>query len=222
MSVKLLLAIVPVMLLAAACGGGDGETDDALLSIERLEFENVELQPSDVFEPSFPNPYPDVVATVNGEEITGDALVFQQMWLELVRQRTTEFDAPLQSPWMADIESIDPLEALIEDELLDQAVARLGLLPTYQDAVEYTRKQEETALIVETSSDPGGLRGFSLEDWASDEEVVEEYRRGMGIAALRRQECADPFTPVQTIDCSAFLAIERDNADIEYFVVWAE
>ncbi len=238
MSMKLLLALVPIMLLAAACGGGDGEAGDALLSIERLDLEDVELQPSDLFEPSFPNPYPDVVATVNGEEIAGEALVFQQVSFELGRQRILALGAPLQDPWMAGIEPTDPLEALIDDALLGQAVVRLGLLPTYQEAVEYTRKQEETALIVETSSDPGlveearefrRLSGFPMEDWASDDDVVKEYRKSMGMILLRAQECGRLATPTPPgftgsfgVDCTEFLASEREDADIEYFVVWAE
>ena len=228
----LVLAAVPI-LLAAACSGGDG-----LERIQRLNLEDVDLQPIDLFEPSYPNPYPDVVATVNGEDITNEDLAMRQVSWELARISASEAAETLGEAALAHIKSNDPLESVIDDALLRQAVVRLGLLPTYEEAVDYTRKQEENALIVEASADPDmveearefrRLSGFPVEGWASSEEVVDNYRESMGTIALRQQECAPVATPTPPglfgaggLDCPAFLAEERENAEIEYFVVWAE
>ncbi|MCH8008064.1 MAG: hypothetical protein IIC91_04300 [Chloroflexi bacterium] len=237
----LLLAAVPIMLLADACGGGDGAEDGAvntanLQVIERLDFEGVELEVADMFPPVLDSSYPDVVATVNGEPIMREALVFVQVSGELSRRDLIERDGVMRDQLVAQIEGSDPLESLIEEALTHQAILRLGLLPSYEEAAEFTRDQEELAKHPRGVVQPGSeersrelfrLQGYSYADWASNVRLVEGYRMGLGINELHRQECTSYLPPpnenvLAGTDCGDFLAAERENADIEYFVVWAK
>ncbi len=241
MFMKVVLAAVPILLLAAACGGGDGAEDGAgntanLQVIERFDFDGVELEVADMFPPVLESSYPDVVATVNGEPITRQVLVFIQVSGELSRRDLLEGDGVMRDQLVAQIDGTDPLETLIEEALTHQAIVRLGLLPSYEEAVEFTREQEEQAKHPQGTVQPGSeeasrerfrLQGFSYADWASNERLVEGYRMGLGVVELHRQECMSYLPPpnedvLTGPDCAAFLAEERENADIEYFVAWAE
>ena len=241
MSMRLLLAAVPILLLAAACGGGAGDVDlvkntDSLQMIEPLDFEGEEVEFADLFPPVFESSYPEVLATVNGDPITRDMLVFMQVSGELRRRDLMEQDGVMRDQFVAQIDGTDPLETLIEEAVRNQAILRLGLLPTYEEAVEYTRTQEELAKHPRGVVQPGSeersrelfrLQGYSYADWASNETLVEGYRMSLGFVELRRQECMSTLPPpnenvLTGPDCAEFLAQERENADIEYFVVWAE
>jgi len=241
-----LVAAVMVALLAAlACSGG-GDDEVQRVPVRHLDFSGAELTVADFFDPPFANEYPEVVAKVNGEPITGEALASRQVMLERSRRQlrmdlTGAALPELASSQLEEIESIDPLEALIEAELMRQAVERLDLLPSHEEAVQFTREQEESFLHPKGTASPENrrqtlealrLQDWPAENWASDERVVEGYRRSMGIGRLRGQECDDvggskeptPSVFVAHVgkDCSEFLKKERTRADIIYFVQWAD
>jgi hypothetical protein len=227
------------MLAAALCTSVGEKEKVVQIPIERLDLAGAELTFEDYLNPQFANDYPAVVATVNGEEITGEALVRQQVSLELSRRSVLEnlenmpqfFQEQLE-----DIEATDPLESLIDDELERQAIERLGLLPTYDEAVVYTDEAEAAFYDAGDGASDGReaalnmmrLQGLPTTNWASSEQLVEAYRRGAGKASLLQEVCRSP-TPemgflnvTNTRDCSDFLAEEREDADIVYYVRWAD
>lgn len=242
------LAIVVTCLVAlclsAACDGG-GE-DGERVRIRPLDLEGVELSLADYFDPPFVDQYPSVVAEVNGEAITGQALAARQVLLELSRRQLAGGSADVYGEefmnlQLAEIESIDPLETLIDEELLRQAVNRLDYLPSYEEAVAYTNDQEEwhqeamgqaSAEERQLLEEMLRLQGFPDEDWASDREVVEAHRQAMGLAGLKTALCKGattmvPSTPGVNLvtsgrDCDEFLAEQRSDADIRYFVEWQD
>ena len=189
--------------------------------------------------------YPAVVAEVNGRPITGDALVAEQVQLEFGRRQIEAFEdmgqvfpAGYLDQERSDIESTDPLESLIDDELKRQAVERLGLLPSHEDGASFARTAEEAFLgDIDEVANPEGVYetlrvlGWPDHDWDTNEMIVETYRRGMGMTRLRSEYCnARTPQPVTALlgfhsggyDCSAFLAQERESADIVYYVRWVD
>ena len=236
---KLLIALsLLTTVVAAACGGGGGglvKNADGLYVIERYDFKGVDLELGDLVEPRLPNPYPEVVARVNAEEIMGEELLVKEILLELGRCDIADVGEILREQLLADSDSTDPLNSLIDYSLMKQAVERLSLLPSQEEAIEYTRQMEQTFLHSAGAAGLEGavellrLQGFPAEDWAANDELVERYSETLGLLALRQQECSpsptqpppDSFISFGS-DCAAFLAAERENVDIEYFVVWAE
>lgn len=225
-------------LVAAACGGG-GDAPEPVV-IERLDFSGVDLSVEEYVDPPFTDQYPDVVAKVNGEEVTSRILASGQVLLEMSRRGLLDesyevFPEGYVAALLADVESTDPLEAAVEELLLQQAAERLGLLPSYEEAQEFARSQQ--AGFYEEDSSPEERaeleqsrlgRRVSSDDWGLDPEVVEIYRRSGGVGELRSSQC-DPAPTVEQIgisvtnrDCAAFLEEERSRAEIVYFVRWAE
>ncbi len=136
-------------------------------------------------------------------------------------------------------ENADPLELLIEDVLLRQAVVRLGYEISYEDALVIARDRDAVTEAIMAEASPELLLfaedrrrlGFADGHTATDPFSVAEYRESKSLSNLREAECdekepssdIEDFDPIRLgSDCSAFLATERENADIEYFVVWAE
>ncbi len=237
----MLLTLLMLPFLATACGGGEA---DSRVGIRHLDLDDVELSWSDYFDPPFADQYPLVVADVTRVPITGQALAAEQVLQELTRRQAVQnsddpIAADLLDPQLTETESNDPLEALIDEEVLRQAVERRGFLPSYEDAVEYTRELEEQfqdamagASVEERQSMQELLRleGFPDQDWAADGNVVDVIRQEMGLAQLRSAVC-ETSTPatlgtVNLIssgwDCSEFLAERRTDADIRYFVKWED
>ncbi len=239
-----LLAVLVFVSVGAACGDGD---DDGLVRIKRLEFDVSEhaLRVYGEVVPPVAHSYPDVVARVNGEAMTGDALMEREVRLENERLSyernmsqvglTEEEMAPL----IAQFEEADPLELLIEDALLRQAVAREGTLASREEVEESLRLQEESILagLERLNSEDRAefeaairLMGYPESDWPSDERIVEYLRGQGGLARLREQVCGEPpDSPMERDpmrpggrDCAAFLTAERAAADIVYFVRWAD
>ena len=90
MSMRFLLAAVPILLLAAACGGEGGS--DGLERISRLNLEGTryEIGYQDRIVPPIASPYPALVARVNGETITGAMLTLKQVELAVRLQNYPE------------------------------------------------------------------------------------------------------------------------------------
>jgi len=246
-----LLLIAGALALASACGGDDGKPEVERVPIRHLDFEGMELTAADYFDPPFVDQYPDVVAEVNGEEITGAHLASQQVYMELDR-RYYLTDVPDVFPdsyaasRLEELAATDPLEELIDRALQRQAVERLGLLPSYEEAVAYTRERE--ADIAKLSPEDRAeadelnrLQGLPITDWASNEGIVEASRYAMGQAALRSRVCPTyppppvPGEPTATpipegpgtvvvsgLGCGGLIAHERERADVVYYVRWVD
>ena len=249
MFMKLLLTLVPVLFLAGACGGGDG---DGLERIRRLNLEGTryEIGYRDRIVPPIASPYPALVALVNGERITGTMLTLKQVELAVRLQNYPELaeQSGIPDELLAVIEAAfeeaDSLELLLDDVLLQQATVRLGYVPSSEEVLDVARDLDESGTAAEAvlaQSSPEQLAmfkeqqqrlGFPEGDTASDPVRIAELRDNLAMRNLRQAECdqSEPssdlenFDPVRTgsNDCSDFLAEERENSDIEYFVVWAE
>ena len=164
------LAAAPVILLTAACGGG-------LEQIERLDLEGRELRSVDGFDAALADQYPGIIAIVNGEEIISEDLVVRLVGLELARRQALEQPEILHQYSLPEIDAVDPLEELVDIELLAQAAERLGYVPSYEEAAE------EAALVEGLFSVAGLLaaemaaislaRGWPTEGWAESDVVVE-------------------------------------------------
>ena len=208
MSMRLLLAFVAFAALAVACSSDPSEP----VVIERIDVDALGLVFDDAFDPALAKQYPDVVARVNGKRVSGSDLVLYQVG--------TSGRSLLE---------IDPLETAIDMELLAQAGERLGHGITHEQAVEIaiaiernTKRglsEEELARHHELSL----ARGWPAENWGESDVVVKAYQRSSGIGLTMTAEC-DPPDPRRSggSECDDFLSEERENADIEYFVVWAE
>jgi hypothetical protein len=239
-SIAFLLLVLA--LLAAACGGGGDGVVDGLVTIDRLDLEDADLDPLYFSNPPPENSYPDVVAAVNGVEITGDSLASREVMLELGGRQLRGLDAlpeAVLAQEMIDPESDDPLEDLIDDELERQAVIRLGLLPSYAEGLKSAQAHEDYlrgALEALAPEDREKLErvmrvaGQYEEGWSSDPAWVERFRASRGLFALKQQYChyeaktseENRLTITGGYDCTAFLRQERQRAEIVYYVRWAD
>ena len=244
MSKRYLPALIVLFLLVTAAAGliitigADGRTP-----ITRLNFDpeaHVLRVFGDVVPPVL-HDYPDVVATVNGEKLTGDDLMARQvqlvadrLTLENVVSRADDEFAPL----FEQFDRADPLELVIDEELLRQAVLREGTLASRAEVEQSLRENEADVYREDRNWNPGELAeyeetlvsyGYPLRDWAADEGIVESLRMRRGVNNLGELFCdgvpESPFdrdlTGITGYDCDAFLAAERAAADIVYFVRWA-
>lgn len=245
----LLLALASIMLLAAACGGDNElvKNADGLYVIERLNLKggSYEIGYQDRIVPALSSPYPAGVAVVNGELITGAMLTLKQVELAVQLQHFPELmeqsGAPDELLGIAEdaFENADPLELLIEDVLLQQAAVRLGYEVSYEEALEIARERDAVTEAMMAEASPEILLfaedrrrlGFPDGNMAADPFSVAEFREAKSNSDLREAECdqtepssdIENFDPIRTgPDCTAFLAAERENAAVEYFVVWAE
>jgi hypothetical protein len=216
--------------------------------IARPDLSSAALSEASIFNPPHADQYPAVVAEVNGKPITGKQLASELVLLELGRRnllKTTPdaFPPGYVKSQLQEARSADPLKLMIDAELQRQAVERLGLLPTHGEAVAYTNQQEEMFLhppgIVSPENRAQTLeilrpQGFPDSNWASSDRIVENYREQLGMAKLVHQVCPKYGTPTPTPtptgfmfisggdSCVAFLAQERKNAEIVYYVRWAD
>ena len=167
------------------------------------------------------SPYPEVVATVNGEPIGGLALAqVEQAFEEQAKRQPQDLPLPQQ----------DPLDFLIDQHLMLQAADRLGLTPTRQEVEAYARMWEarlndlplEQRLEFETLM---AAQGLPTEDFTDNETLMAAYEQSLKLVKLReymRQQVAqeqripvDRVTPAQVAEAmEAFLAAERAKADI--------
>ena len=210
------IRILPLLVLLMIAGAYWSRESHDVVVIERLEIEGRELAFIDWFDPVYAGGYPETVATVNGRSVTGQDLAIYE-----VSRNMNGSDS-------------DMLEWIIDLELLAQASERLGHRMSYKEGMDFAEgmepanrrraSEDEMAHEVELAL----ARGWPTENWAESEIVVESFRRSRGIADTQLLECHHPTLEElnagvrSTADCSAFLAAERENAVIEYFVVWAE
>ena len=245
MSKRYLPALIVLFLLVTAAAGliitigTDGRTP-----ITRLNFDpeaHVLRVFGDVVPPVL-HDYPDVVATVNGEKLTGDDLMARQVRLAWTRSalegylpRNDEQFAPL----LEQFDTADPLVLVIDEELLRQAVLREGTLASRAEVEQSLRENEADVYREDRNWNPGELAeyeetlvsyGYPLRDWAADEGIVESLRMRRGVNNLGELFCdgvpESPFdrdlTGITGYDCDAFLAAERAAADIEVYVRWVD
>jgi hypothetical protein len=243
------LAAIAMALIA--CGGrssGSVKYAPTVVPIKHLNLSGVEITYKEVRQPPGVDQYPAVVATVNGTPVTGTQLASQQVLLEANKRSSTALAARFPDPMLqaqaASVASKDPLEAAIDEQLKKQAIERLGLLPSHDEAVKYTRDWEanveqglpnlppdQRAQQVAMLQD----EGFPASDWASSDTIVTLYEYMMAETRLTTKVCSKyrtptpPTTPSGLLslpstfsDCAAFLAQERKSADIVYYVRWAD
>jgi hypothetical protein len=246
------LAIIPCALAALAGGGGGGGSvryAPTVVPIKHLDLDGVELTVQDFLHPSFANRYPSVVAEVNGQPVTGEALAREQVSLEFQRRGAIEtpLSLGLGIPSLQEalqertdirleaIESIDPLEAAIDSALELQAAKRLKLIPSGPGAVELARQAQLDAENAIASASPEQraafeenlrVQGLHNTDWTTLPGIVETFAVARGLMALRHAKCKNAQTPAVSVSgrdhCTAFLAEEREHADIVYYVRWSD
>ena len=226
MSMKFLLFGFLAMLFAAACGG-DG---DGLQAIERLEFDGIEVTVADTYNPGLAQGYPSVLVTVNGVDISAQELVARQVEVEIFKRQLLGAGAQINDPSLIEINGVDPLEQLVDRELLGQAGMRLGYTVGTERAAEMAAMREaiveESAAGYEALLAHARVQGWPEEGWAESDMVISDLKRDAAILAVQQEECgppvSDPSRSQIINDCTDFLVAERGNAVIEYFVVWAE
>jgi len=177
--------------------------------------------------------------------VAGKALAAEEIRLELRRREWSgqlgdNFPQETVKLELQDIESTDPLEVAIDNELEKQAVGRLGYLPSVEDAKTAAREQEQNSFEILATVTPearssleDALRatGMLKRNWADDPEIVQRFRVNLGLAKLRKTECKETpevvRSPLALVTlaghkCSDFLANERKSAKIVYYVRWAD
>ena len=70
----------------------------------------------------------------------------KEISLELGRRDIADVGEILKEQLLADSDSTDPLHSRIDYSRMKQAVERLVLLPSQEEAIEYTRQMEQTFL----------------------------------------------------------------------------
>lgn len=226
MFMRFLLFGVLAMVFAAACGGADVELE----VIERLDFDEIEVTAEDTYNPDLAQGYPSVVVTINGVDITAQTLVARQVEVEIFKRQLLAAGAQLSDASLIEIGGVDPFEQLVDRELLGQAGMRLGYAVSTERAAEVAAAREaivdESAAGYEALLAHARVQDYPKEGWAESDVVINDLKRNAAILAVQQEECGPPvsdYSRSQIInDCSDFLANERENAVIEYFVVWAE
>jgi hypothetical protein len=235
--------LAAIAMALVACGGGSSGSvkyAPTVVAIRHVDLAGVTLTYKEVRQPPFADQYPAVVATVNGTPVTGTQLAVQEVFLEANKRSYTETTARFLDPMLqareASIASKDPLEAAIDEQLKEQAIQRLGLLPSHDEAAQYTRDQEATVEQGLARATPDQRdqtivmlkdEGFPASDWASSDTIVSFYQAMMAEIRLTTKVCLKydaplpPTTPNGFLslpstrsDCSGFLAQQRKNADI--------
>ena len=227
MFLRFVLAVAPVIVLAAACGGGE---TDGLQTIQRLELDGKEVTAADTYNPDLAQGYPSVLVTVNGVAISAQELVGRQVEVEIFKRQLLGAGAQINDPSLIEISGVNSLEQLVDRELLGQAGMRLGYTVGTERAAEVAAMREaiveESAAGYEALLAHARVQGWPEEGWAESDMVISDLKRDAAILAVQQEECgppvSDPSRSQIINDCTDFLAAERENADIEYFVVWAE
>ncbi len=255
MRLALIGGLAAIAMALVACGGGTSDSIKyaaTVVPIKHLDLSGEALSAASFFQPPFADQYPPVVATVNGKPVTGEQLAAQEVVLELSRRQwTADYQQPFPQDYvkaqLKTIESTDPLGAPIDEALMSQAVERLGLSPTHDEAVAYTREQEANSDKALASMPPDKRaqeidmmrqEGLPETDWASSDTVVARYGYQLGASRLATKACPKYRTPTPVVTlppeylgfanlgrgdpCEGFLAQERKNADIVYYVRWAD
>jgi hypothetical protein len=241
--------LAAIALAFVACGGGGGGTGSVkyaptVVPIKHLDLSGIDLGVEQFQHPPFADQYPAVVATVDGQPVTGEALARQEVAIESSKRSAADLAArfPDLRPGItpATQPPKDPLDGAIDEQLKQQAIHRLGLLPAHDEAVQYTRDQEATIEkgwavatpeLREQEMSMMRAEGFPASDWGSSDVAVSFYSQLMALIKLG-SVCHRYETPVLATsglsfqpsgpECAAFLANERKHADIVYYVRWAD
>ena len=240
-----LLGLVTVALLIIACGGGGGGSvkyAPTVVPIKHLDLSSVALSYKEFRSPPGADQYPAIVVTVNDTPVSGTELARQEVvveWSKRSRAGLPDFALAQLPP--EGVAPRDALEAAIDEQLKQQAIQRLGLLPSHDQAVQYTRDQEATtekSLAIATPEQRATTiamlqdEGFPASDWASSDLVVSFYAQMMAVIQLGHTcHNYNAHTPDPTLgfanliiasSCAGFLANERKSAQIVYYVRWAD
>jgi hypothetical protein len=211
MRLAMLGGLAAMALAPVACGGrGGGSVKYAptVVPIKHFDFSGINLGVGQFQHPPGVDQYPAVVATVNGQPVTGEALARQEVAIESSKRSAADLAARIPDPrpgiTPATQTPKDPLDGAIDEQLKQQAIRRLGLLPPHAEAVQYTRDQEATIEKGWADATPelrdqeiAMLRdeGFPASDWGSSDVAVSFYSQLMALMKLG-SVCSKYRTPV--------------------------
>ncbi len=212
-----------------------------LVPIKHIHYSGVVLIFTDYSQPPLADGYPIVVATANGAPVTGVRLAGEQVHLELTRRNMLNSLPRLGVPQatidrqVAAIGSIDSLEAVIDRELERQVAERLGFMPSLEQALTLTRQAEDQSNAALAAASPEArpqleqmltAQGLLNTDWAAKPQLVELFRIQRGLTVLHQKKCKPASVQNAAMadgyDCSGLMTKERKQADIVYYVRWAD
>lgn len=166
--------------------------------------------------------FPDVVATVNGQPISGRTLAYN---VEIAKMNAGYPAGTKADPALV----AQALNHLIDDELLIQAARDRGLWPTEEEvaslATNLERQTKDAPPDARQAAEVGyRLQGFTLDDIDSAPALLEMHARAMALARIQTQieENAGPAGPATQEALKAaiasFVQELRRAADIQILI----
>ncbi len=164
-----------------------------------------------------PNPFPDVVATVNGQEISGTGLAHRVETLRINYER--------EAGGVPDQESLvtEALDALIANELLAQEAEERGLWPSEDEVVAQAQRMKEIILELPPTSPQREAaetlwegQGFSIDEIDSNPVILQDVARALATGRVTSDLGRPP--PGQSLDIDAVRAAIKDFTDS----LWSE
>jgi hypothetical protein len=160
-----------------------------------------------------PNPFPDVVATVSGQDISGTALARK---MEILRINYEDAASSVPDEGQLITEALD---LLIQNELLAQEAEERGLWPTQEEVVAQAQMMKEIILELSPTSPQREAaetllreQGFDISGLDSDPAILREIERALGIARITSDVEASP-PPGQSLDIDAVRAAIKELGD---------
>ncbi|MDO8612821.1 MAG: SurA N-terminal domain-containing protein [Dehalococcoidia bacterium] len=175
-----------------------------------------------------PNPFPEVVATVNGQPISGTALARRVEILRMNYEDGLLTGRPGEGQLVA-----DALDALIRNELLVQAAKERGVWPTQEEVIAQARRLKEAVLQLPIGSPEreAALRlweeqGVTVDEIDSDPTVLEGLARELATGRVTSDLGRPPPGSPTDIDAhraavSGFVDTLRAEAKIDVYVATA-
>jgi len=166
--------------------------------------------------------FPDVVATVNGQPISGRTLAYN---VEIAKMNAGVPAESKASPALVR----EALQHLIGEELLVQAARARGLWPSQDEVVAAAtelERQIKSAPAAERQADEEGyaLQGFTLDDIDSAPALLEVQARVIALARMQT-EIEKGLPPDQLHDLNAhraaidqFIENLKSQSDIRVFI----
>ena len=166
-----------------------------------------------------------VVATVNGVSIPLSRVV-----------RLSAFAGVIPSPGIDLNDQKAAIESAVVFELGFQEASRRGLVPKDEDVLTFIRQQQESIqaeanagrLPADAATALRGLEkiGYGVEDWDTNPEIIDMYRRLFAVTALSNDELSKRLATLDRDDSAARSKILdelakklREEAKVEIFNV---
>ncbi len=214
-----LVVIATVVALLLACGGGDSDAPTPTVPLPAelsllAQGNGVSVDSATATRiVNAPNPFPDVAATVNGQEISGTALARN---VEILR---INYEGAVGSVPDEGQLITEALDLLIQNELLAQAARERGLWPSEDEVVAQAQKMKEIILDLPPTSPQREAaetllreQGFSIDEIDSDPVMLREIERALAIARITSDVQVSP-PPGQSLDIDAVRAAIKELGD---------